>query len=305
MTRSGKTSRLPRKPGGRITVTRCDASYNIWQSPHVDGIELIESNLHLHYYPDHLHDSMEVIWIQAGSATINCRGTRYTIGAGEACFIAANEIHSGCGSDNRAFSFLSVQIRKSLLDALPGDRLVLHDGLGNPVPIKIVAKETADRYLPRLIDGLAAARDLAELGSCVDDVLVRLFNSPTMIRCPAFDKAYRHPVVDRAKAIIRAHCVPGVKIHDLADVVRLDVRYLIPLFKSGTGLTPHQFQIAVRVDQARRLIQQDIPLREVALITGFSDQSHLNRHFRRQYGYSPGSFRHSVGNRPVPDFAAS
>jgi AraC-like DNA-binding protein len=56
-------------------------------------------------------------------------------------------------------------------------------------------------------------------------------------------------------------------------------------------MPPHQFQIAARVDHARRLLPSETPLRSIAASSGFADQSHLNRHFKRQYGFTPGEFR--------------
>jgi transcriptional regulator GlxA family with amidase domain len=75
------------------------------------------------------------------------------------------------------------------------------------------------------------------------------------------------------------------------------MRYLISLFRLATGTTPHQFQIAMRVELARDLLEQHLPLCEVAARAGFADQSHLNRHFRRHYGFTPGEFRESVIRR--------
>jgi transcriptional regulator GlxA family with amidase domain len=87
-------------------------------------------------------------------------------------------------------------------------------------------------------------------------------------------------------------------VGDLARRVDLDMRYLISLFKLATGVTPHQFQIAMRVELARSLLQEHLPLTEVAARAGFADQSHLNRHFLRKYGFTPGAFRESVVMRP-------
>jgi transcriptional regulator GlxA family with amidase domain len=100
------------------------------------------------------------------------------------------------------------------------------------------------------------------------------------------------------QSIIRDQCADRMHISELAQQVALDMRYLISLFKLATGVTPHQFQIAMRVELARALLQQHLPLCEVAARAGFADQSHLNRHFRRQYGFTPGEFRESVVTRP-------
>ena len=64
-------------------------------------------------------------------------------------------------------------------------------------------------------------------------------------------------------------------------------------FKAATGLPPHQYVILRRVERAKRLLQAgtDLSLAEVALGTGFCDQSQFSRHFKRLVGVTPGQFR--------------
>jgi AraC-like DNA-binding protein len=64
-------------------------------------------------------------------------------------------------------------------------------------------------------------------------------------------------------------------------------------FKRATGLPPHQYGIARRVERARQLLQtgDDISLAELAAHVGFSDQSQFSHHFKRLVGVTPGQFR--------------
>ena len=66
------------------------------------------------------------------------------------------------------------------------------------------------------------------------------------------------------------------------------------LFRQFTGYTPHQYLLLVRLNHARKLIAQSNPtwpLAEIAAMSGFCDQAHLNRHFRRVFGTTPAAFR--------------
>ena len=77
---------------------------------------------------------------------------------------------------------------------------------------------------------------------------------------------------------------------------RLDAYHLARQFKEATGLPPHQYVIARRVERARQLLQTgtDFSLAEVAAHAGFSDQSQLSHHFKRTVGVTPGQFRTRV-----------
>ena len=65
-----------------------------------------------------------------------------------------------------------------------------------------------------------------------------------------------------------------------------------------TGLPPHRYVIARRVERAKQMLQAgaDLPLAEVAAHAGFCDQSQFSRHFKRLVGVTPGQFRTRVRN---------
>jgi AraC family transcriptional regulator len=65
------------------------------------------------------------------------------------------------------------------------------------------------------------------------------------------------------------------------------------MFKGSTGLPPHQYVIARRVERAKVLLRGggDLTLAQVAARSGFWDQGHFTRHFKRLVGVTPKHFR--------------
>jgi AraC family transcriptional regulator len=92
---------------------------------------------------------------------------------------------------------------------------------------------------------------------------------------------------------IEEHLDGAPTLEQLAAVVRLSPYHFARQFKAATGLPPHQYVIARRVERAKQLLQAgvDQSLAEVALFAGFSDQSAFCRHFKRLVGVTPGQFR--------------
>ncbi|TGG91695.1 AraC family transcriptional regulator [Natronospirillum operosum] len=86
----------------------------------------------------------------------------------------------------------------------------------------------------------------------------------------------------------------SVSLGDLARQADLSRFQLIRAFKAQLGITPHAYLSQLRVNQARRLISQGLPIAEAALAAGFSDQSHLNRVFRNQFGITPGRWQRAA-----------
>ncbi|WP_338149160.1 helix-turn-helix transcriptional regulator [Citrobacter cronae] len=65
-------------------------------------------------------------------------------------------------------------------------------------------------------------------------------------------------------------------------------------FSREIGVTPHAYLIQLRVRKARRLLATGKSPVEVALLTGFADQSHLTRAFVRQFGVTPGRYQAAI-----------
>lgn len=90
---------------------------------------------------------------------------------------------------------------------------------------------------------------------------------------------------------IHAHLHQNIALADLADVAHLSEFHFARLFKQTTGLPPHQYVIHQRVERAKRLIVEGrLSLAQIAIDVGFSDQSQLNRHFKRLVGVTPKRF---------------
>jgi AraC-like DNA-binding protein/mannose-6-phosphate isomerase-like protein (cupin superfamily) len=271
--------------------------FRIWRSATIPGLEVIHTNSHAHSYPPHMHDSLEIIWIRAGEGKLDCLQQAFDIRPGEAGIVRPNEIHSGGGRGN-TIEYVAIHLPRSLLR--PGGRrfYALCDESGRSAPVKVVSRDKASSLLPIMVRTLCADLPVDRLLYILTPILCQLLDVPTPDSDLILDDDVLHPAVSKAQAIIRDQCANRVDISELATSVDLDMRYLISLFKLSTGTTPHQFQIAMRVEMARALLEQQIPLCDVAARAGFSDQSHLNRHFRRRYGFTPGEFREAVVVRP-------
>jgi AraC family transcriptional regulator len=92
---------------------------------------------------------------------------------------------------------------------------------------------------------------------------------------------------------IEEHIDGGPTLAQMAAVVGLNLYHFARQFKAATGLPPHQYVIARRVERAKQLLHAgtNLSLAEVALHAGFSDQSQFSRHFKRLVGVTPGQFR--------------
>lgn len=100
----------------------------------------------------------------------------------------------------------------------------------------------------------------------------------------------RSRAVEKAIDFIERHYGHAITLDDIAAAACLSPYHFSRLFRRKTGLTPHQYLVRTRVEAARRLIadRSRASLSDIATSVGFYDQSHLTRHFRRQFGTTPG-----------------
>jgi len=92
---------------------------------------------------------------------------------------------------------------------------------------------------------------------------------------------------------IMANLDAKLTVEQMAALVQLSPFHFMRQFKAATGLSPYQFLISRRVELAQELLRRKrfISLAEVAIRSGFSDQSQFSFHFKRIVGLTPGQFR--------------
>ena len=98
----------------------------------------------------------------------------------------------------------------------------------------------------------------------------------------------------RVREYVETHLSESMDLAELAAVAGLSVYHFARAFKQSAGAPPHHYLVRLRIELAQEMLaRSELPLSEIALATGFSDQSHLARHFRQLVGVTPGQFRWS------------
>jgi AraC-like DNA-binding protein len=96
----------------------------------------------------------------------------------------------------------------------------------------------------------------------------------------------------RAAEILEAHLDGNIVLRQVAEACELSVSHFARAFKKTFRRTPYNWLIERRVDKAKDLMMNSrLPLTDIAARCGFTDQSGLNRSFKRIHGVSPGIWR--------------
>jgi AraC family transcriptional regulator len=95
---------------------------------------------------------------------------------------------------------------------------------------------------------------------------------------------------------IHAHLNSNLSMAQIAGSVNSSPTHFASLFKRAKGISLHQYVIKQRVNRAKLLLETtDLPIANIASKVGFSSQSHLTYHCKRQTGMTP----KQIANRTI------
>jgi AraC family transcriptional regulator len=121
--------------------------------------------------------------------------------------------------------------------------------------------------------------------------VVRAYGDGAARRVPAVGVLDRR-TVDRVTDYVDADLTATITLDRMAAVAALSPFHFARAFKATTGLAPHRFVTARRLEAAKAaLLTSDASVVRVAHSVGFSNVSHFRRVFRREFGVAPGELR--------------
>ncbi len=100
------------------------------------------------------------------------------------------------------------------------------------------------------------------------------------------------PAVVCAIELARVHLrEPGVRLTHLARAASLGRSRFVQRFRQATGVSPMRYLEALRMEEARRLLEEDLAVARIAQLAGFEDPLYFSRRFRTLHGVPPSAYR--------------
>jgi AraC-like DNA-binding protein len=102
------------------------------------------------------------------------------------------------------------------------------------------------------------------------------------------------PAVRHARELLHVRFDAVVSLDELARAAGTGKFTLLRAFARELGITPHAYQVQLRMARACRLLARGVSPAEAALAVGYSEQSALQRPFTRLVGVTPGEYAHAI-----------
>jgi AraC-like DNA-binding protein len=261
------------------------ASHNwqlkFWRRPRLDGVEFLHASHVTHDYPPHMHEEYSIALMLRGIETTICNGTSYEAHRGDLLFINAEQVHasSSVNSEYRSFKLWPdalARISTSYSNRAPR--------FTNPV----VKDPPLFRALLKLHIDLEKEGPGLEQESQFVSTMALLLERQTACRIDSGSNTKQEDAKIRmVRDYLKDHYAESVSLSQLTSLTSLSPFHLLRVFRNRAGFPPHEYQTQVRIAHARRLIRAGVPLSQTAVETGFFDQSHLSRNFKRIVGVTP------------------
>ncbi|MFN8574329.1 MAG: AraC family transcriptional regulator [Gemmatimonadaceae bacterium] len=235
-------------------------------------------------FAPHAHETYAIGVIERGASRAQIGTNEHLHRPGDVILIEPNVVHTGGAAAEEGWSYRMFYVPPGLLASMVGE---------DESPAHFRRPTRADHSMAeQMVDVhrvLEGERDLLEkesaLAQLLSNMLVRYRDRALPREAPAPNAR-----LARVRDYLTEHFADTVRLDELSRLAGLSPFYLIRQFRKAYGLPPYMYLELVRVNVAKAMLQQGATLRDVTYSTGFSDQSHFTRRFKRVFGYPPGYY---------------
>ncbi|TLP64529.1 AraC family transcriptional regulator [Parasedimentitalea maritima] len=248
------------------------------------GTEIVCGRFRNHRFPRHSHDGLMLSLVDDGTQGIRYRGETHLGGRGVLIAMPPNEVHAGEPLDDNGWCYRTITIPTAFVQSFSGVR--------NTHFLCATVIEDDD-----LIDAMAMLfnlfgdASLLEQEEAIMTVLGRFMAAHTNEPPPQNKTGTEARAVRVCKAFLTSQTGQNVSLANLEEVAGIDRFRLVRSFTRLVGLPPHAWHLQYRLRTAQDMLSRGHPIAEVTYSTGFADQAHLSRTFKRLTGLTPGYYR--------------
>lgn len=261
-----------------------------WRHSAVAGVDLLRARFVTHRYGRHAHETYTLGVIETGVEEFDYGGSILRAGAGAVALLNPEVVHTGQAAGPDGWSY---RVFYPEVEVVAGVAAELGWPDGTPsFPQTVIS----DAHAARL---LRAAHLAAEHGDRLasSSLLRAALRELLCVHAAAAPggRTIRPSRAPAAVALTRELLSEGLadppSLDELATATGLSPFAVLRAFRAETGLPPHAYLNQLRIRRARSLLDSGLAPAQVAAETGFADQAHLTRHFKRVVGVPPGAYQ--------------
>jgi AraC-like DNA-binding protein len=264
-----------------------------WRADDLGDVELLHARYRKHSFGRHTHEGLAVGVIRHGVESFSCMGSKHYAVADQIIVFNPDEVHTGEAADEEGWEFRMFYLDSELLR--------------NAASLASGKQVNLPAFRDPVIDDPELALQVCQLHAVLETeqsrrkreesfllTLAELAKRHADVKLADPGRGLERQAVRRVREYLDANTRRNVALEKLSDLSGLSPYHLIRVFRQELGLSPHAYFEQVRIHRARRLLKAGLPIADVAVDLGFTDQSHLNRHFKKLTGVTPGAYRRAI-----------
>ncbi|WCH94716.1 AraC family transcriptional regulator [Streptomyces moderatus] len=264
-----------------------------WRYAALPGVDLLRARYIEKTFVRHTHEHFVIAAIAEGVEVFHHRGADQYAAAGALALVNPDTPHTGRAGVPEGWQYGAVYPSPELVAEIAAETTSVRGAPGFVRPV------LDDAYSVGLVHQVLRAAD--EGNALAADTLLRVavtrllrLNGGAM---PQRDvRTAGGLVAVRAREVLEGRMAEPPSLEQLAADLDTSPFALLRAFRDVYGMPPHTWLTDARVRRVRRLLDAGVSPAEAALVVGFTDQPHLNRHFARIIGVPPGAYQRERKN---------
>ncbi|MDV3353450.1 AraC family transcriptional regulator [Leptolyngbyaceae cyanobacterium CCMR0082] len=260
-----------------------------WRDPALRGLEMLHATYVTYAFSRHAHEGFGIAIVESGAMEFDYRGASHIAPPGSVVITHPGEMHTGHAVLETGWTYRTLL---PAIDWLQQAAKELSECSG-AIPYfssPVIQDKCLNQKLVNLHRTLETSPSSLEKESRFLWGLTQLVHGYASNRPQIKSVGKENYSVQQVREYLHCHYTRNISLDELARLTNLSPFRLLRAFRKQIGLPPHAYLNHVRVHQAKTLLAEGHPIAEAALATGFADQSHLHRHFKKMLGVTPGQY---------------
>lgn len=260
-----------------------------WQAQDIGHVDLLRATYFTHTFSRHVHNGYAMGIIERGAESFYYRGAIHVAPAGSIVVVNPDEIHTGQAVTEEGWSYRMLYPKPELVRQAAEAAFENWQGIPN-FTNPIIWDDTLLGLIRSLHVTLETSASAIERETAFVSTLTQLIarHASGPIAPRQFEGSLR--AINWSREYLEAHFDENISLEKLANIANLSPYHFTRTFRQVVGLPPHAYLNHIRVERAKTLLTQGLPIAQIAAATGFVDQSHLTRRFKRIVGVTPGQY---------------
>lgn len=235
-------------------------------------------------FPNHFHDYYVIGFIENGRRYLSCKNKSYNVGPGDLTIFNPNDNHTCEQMDNGTLDYRCINIQLDIMK-------------------KVTFEITNKEYIPYFTENVLFNNELVtllrelhlmimqeekdfkkeEIFLFIMEQLIGEYSNAKL----EVDFQESNTEINNICEFLKNNYANNITLNDLTALTGISKYHLLRSFTKQKGISPYSYLEAIRINEAKKFLEKGIYPLEVAMKTGFTDQSHFTNFFKKFIGLTP------------------